>query len=185
MPLTLITPPAIELVTLTQAKAHLKVDTADDDTLISALIAAARARAEWHTGRALMTQSWILWLDAWPCDGIVAVPLPPLQAVTALTVYAPDDTPHVLDPGCYLVDTASSRVALNANVSPPTNLRRVNAVAVAFTSGYGSLAAAVPSPLAEAILALVAFLYENRGEAPAELPRDCLALLAPYRMLKL
>ena len=41
MPLQLITPPAIEPVTLDEARAHLKVDTADDDTLITALIAAA------------------------------------------------------------------------------------------------------------------------------------------------
>ena len=62
MSLQLITPPAIEPVTLAEAKAHLKVDTTDDDTLITSLIAAARARAEWHTRRAFITQGWMLWL---------------------------------------------------------------------------------------------------------------------------
>ena len=90
MPLTLTTPPAVEPVTLAEAKAHLKIDTTDDDALITALIPAARARAEWHTGRALVTQGWTLWLDAWP--DIIAIPLPPLQAVASVTVYARDDS---------------------------------------------------------------------------------------------
>ena len=183
MSLQLTTPPSLEPVTLAQAKAHLKVDTSDDDALITALISAARARAEWHTGRALIAQGWTLWLDAWP--DVIAIPLPPLQSVTSVTTYARDDSAHVLDASTYTVDTASNRLALKDACAPPTNLRRLNAIAVAFTAGYGSAATDVPALLREAILELIAFLYENRGEAPAELPLDCLALLAPYRILKL
>ena len=54
MSLTLVSPPAAEPVTLAEAKSHLKLDTSDEDTLIASLITAARARAEWHTGRALV-----------------------------------------------------------------------------------------------------------------------------------
>jgi len=77
MSLTLNTPPAAEPVTLADAKAHLKVDSTDDDALIASLITAARARAEWHTGRALVTQSWTLWLDAWPQRGIIEIDVRP------------------------------------------------------------------------------------------------------------
>jgi uncharacterized phiE125 gp8 family phage protein len=183
MPLTLTTPPAIEPITLAAAKAHLKIDTADDDALIAALIPAARARAEWHTGRALVTQGWILWLDTWP--EVISIPLPPLQAVASVTIYTRDDSTHVQDPATYIVDLAAGRLALKPSSPPPSNLRRLNAVAVAFTAGHGDTAEDVPAPLRAAILELVAFLYENRGEAPAELPQDCLTLLAPYRVLKL
>ncbi|MEI9887040.1 MAG: head-tail connector protein [Rhizomicrobium sp.] len=183
MPLSLTTPPVVEPVTLAEAKAHLKLDTSADDALVTTLIAAARARAEWHTGRALITQAWTLWLDIWP--GVIEIPLPPLQAVAALTTYGRDDAAHVLDPSTYFVDTASGRIALKSGRAPPSDLRRLNAVAVAFTAGYGAAAANVPPPLRGAILELIAFLYEHRGEAPAELPQDCLALLAPYRILKL
>src|SRR5204863_7116583 len=101
MSLQLITPPAIEPVTLAEAKAHLKVDTADDDALIAAQIAAARASAEWHLGRALITQSWIQWRDCWPADGIIELSLPPLQSVASVTTYARDNTPTMPDPGTY------------------------------------------------------------------------------------
>jgi len=82
MALELISPPAVEPVTLDEAKAHLKVDTTDDDALIATLISAARAKAEWHTGRAFVTQGWTLWLDRWPaadCQYLPAeIPLAPL-----------------------------------------------------------------------------------------------------------
>ena len=137
MSLSLNTPPAAEPVTLDDAKAHLKVDTTDDDALITSLISAARARAEWHTGRAFVTQSWTLWLDGWP--GIIEIPLPPLQSVASVTAFALDDSATVLDAATYQVDTASSpaRLTLKPNASPPVALRRINAIAIAFTAGYG------------------------------------------------
>jgi len=184
MSLQLITAPAVEPVTLTDARLHLKVDTSDDDALITRLITAARARAEWHTGRALNTQGWILWLDSWPQCGVIEIPLPPLQSVTSVTVYAPDDGATVLDPATYRVDAVSApaRLTLKSTVSAPNNLRGINAVAVAFTTGYGNDSDDVPAGFRAAVLELIAFLYEHRGEAPAELPTDVLALLAPFRV---
>jgi uncharacterized phiE125 gp8 family phage protein len=184
MSLQLTTPPSAEPVTLDQAKAHLRVDTGDDDALITALISAARARAEWHTGRAFITQSWTLWLDAWPCNGVIEIPLPPLQSVASVTAYAPDDSATVLDAAAYQIDTVSSpaRLTLKPNASPPVNLRRINAAAVAFTAGYGD-ASAVPAPVCEAILKLVANFYVNRGDVTPVTPNEVLALLAPYRTL--
>jgi uncharacterized phiE125 gp8 family phage protein len=184
MPLSLITPPSGEPVTLAEAKAHLKLDTSDDDVLVGAFITAARARAEWHTGRALMTQGWTLFLDRWPAGGVLDIPLPPLRSVSAVTTFARDDAATLLDPARYVVDLAGNRIALRpASVLPPL-LRNINAIAIAFTAGYGA-AGDVPQGLKSAILELIAFVYEHRGEAPAELPQDVQALLAPYRVLKI
>ena len=46
MALVLVTPPATQPVSLTEAKLHLRVSDTTEDTLITALIAAARERAE-------------------------------------------------------------------------------------------------------------------------------------------
>jgi uncharacterized phiE125 gp8 family phage protein len=187
MSLSLTTAPAEEPVTLAEAKAHLKVDTADDDTLISSLITAARARAEWHTGRALIAQDWILWLDAWPDDGVVEIPLPPLVAVSSVTTYASDDSAAVLDADRYRVDTASSpgRLAIKNALSPPVvTLRRIDGIAIAFSAGYGA-AAAVPPAIKQAILVLIADLYANRGDTEALVGPQAQSLLAPYRIFKL
>jgi uncharacterized phiE125 gp8 family phage protein len=179
MPLELVTAPATEPVTLDEAKAHLKIDSSDDDALITTLIAAARARAEWHTGRAFVTQSWRLWLDAWPCEP-VEIPLPPLQSVSTVTVYARDDSATVLDASTYQV--ASNRIAFKA---AQTNLRRLNAVAIAFTAGFGDDADDTPALIRQAILDIIADLYTNRGDTNGEPPLEALALLAPYRVIKL
>jgi uncharacterized phiE125 gp8 family phage protein len=202
MPLELTAAPAIEPITLDETKAHLKVDTTDDDALITNLISAARARAEWHTGRAFITQGWTLWLDGWPgatpCSDLppalsatppaaIEIPLPPLQAVSAITSYARDDSATVLDTSQYQVDTASkpARVALKFGVTPPANLRAINAIAIAFTAGYGDGESNVPALIRQAILDIIADMYANRGDTAAVLPLEVLALLAPYRVVKI
>ena len=187
MSLALTSPPSVEPISLSDAKAHLKIDTTDDDALITRLIAAARARAEWHTGRALITQSWTLWLDGWPPTGAIEIPLPPLQSVVSVATYARDDSASVMSASLYTVDIASApaRLARKIGTAPLTNLRAINGIAIAFTAGYGDSADDVPPLLKQAILTLIAFLYENRGEAPAELPPDALAQLEPFRILKI
>jgi uncharacterized phiE125 gp8 family phage protein len=187
MPLQLITPPSLEPVTLDEAKAHLKVDTPDDDVLIATLITAARARAEWHMGRALVTQSWILWLDCWPGDGTAEIPLPPLRSVSAVTAYARDNTATVVDAQRYFIDTASApgRVVFDCFTAPAFDLRRRNALAIAFDAGYGGAADDVPAPIREAILEIAAELYVNRGDGAEEPALIAQAMLAPYRIFKL
>jgi uncharacterized phiE125 gp8 family phage protein len=59
----LITPPAVEPVTVAMAKAHLRVDFPDDDLLITALISAAREICEQKMQRAIYEQSYVLSLD--------------------------------------------------------------------------------------------------------------------------
>jgi uncharacterized phiE125 gp8 family phage protein len=184
MSLTLVTPPATEPVTLAEAKAHLKVDTSADDALITSLIVAARARAEWHAGRAFVTQSWTLWLDAWPQNGLVEIPLPPLQSVTEVTVYALDDTANVLDPSVYQLDAASAPARLLRKDEPCTDLRAVNGVEIAFTAGYGG-ASTVPQAIKQAILQIVADLYTHRGDEADIVSSAAQALLAPYRIFRL
>ncbi len=179
MSLQLNTPPAEEPVTLDAAKAWLRVESGnDEDALIAALIAAARARAEWHTGRAFVTQGWTLWLDG---PGICFdIPLRPLQAVTSVTLHDRNGGSTVLDADSYVVDAPGSRVALK---DLPRGLRAVNGIAIAFSAGYGG-AGDVPAPLCQAILQTVSSLYEHRGGDIVPTPGSALALLAPYRTVK-
>lgn len=66
MALRLTSAPLIEPLTLTEAKLHLRVSGTDEDTLITNLISAARVQAENICRRAFITQSWTLYLDAFP-----------------------------------------------------------------------------------------------------------------------
>jgi len=183
MSLSLVTPPAAEPVSLADAKAHLKLDTADEDTLIATLITAARARAEWYTGRALLTQSWVLKLDVFPADGIVEIPLPPLLGVSEVAFNTPDDLRTVQPASSYRVDAASepARVVF---AQQPSLLRATDALEIAFSAGYGD-APSVPAAIRQAILIIAADLYSHRGDDNAICGPQAQALLAPYKVFKL
>ncbi len=183
MSLQLLSPPASEPVSLADAKAQLKIDGTDEDALLSSLIAAARARAEWHSGRALVTQSWCLRLDGCPADGVVEIPLPPLQAVSSIAATTIDGIRSVMDAALYRVDAASApgRVIFTTR---PHRLRDRDGLEISFTAGYGD-AAAVPAPICQAILEIVAELYAHRGDDAVPVGRAGQLLLAPYRMFRL
>lgn len=69
MRLQLVTPPPVEPLALADAKRYLRLDIADDDTLVSGLIVAARRVCETALRQALVTQTWKLLLDSFPSAG--------------------------------------------------------------------------------------------------------------------
>jgi uncharacterized phiE125 gp8 family phage protein len=190
MTAALITPPEIEPVLLDDAKAHLRIDTDDDDALLTAAIAAARVHVETLTRRCLIEQGWRVYLDQWPRRRIVSLGPAPLISVESVTVYDTAGDPTVVDPGDYEVDTVSvpGRILLSAAV--PVATRQVNGIEIEVTAGYGTSSIDVPGPLRQAIMMLVAHWYEHRGvvghDRAGEIPPVGFdALIAPYRVLSL
>lgn len=64
--LVVATPPAVEPVTLVEAKNFCRVDFTDDDTLLTGLIQAAREYAEVFTRRSFVVKSYIQYFDMFP-----------------------------------------------------------------------------------------------------------------------
>ena len=93
----LLTPPAVEPVTLAEAKAYLRVEHDDDDDVIASLIAAARSHIEAQTRRALITQTWQIRRDSWPGDGRIRVVPAPLGEVLAARTYDTEGSPYAVD----------------------------------------------------------------------------------------
>jgi hypothetical protein len=60
------TPPAVEAITLTDAKNFLRVEITDDDVLIGYLITAAREACEAFTSRSFVNKGYIQCLDSFP-----------------------------------------------------------------------------------------------------------------------
>lgn len=190
MTLVLIAGPAEEPVTLAETRAYLRLDGTQEDALVTALTAAARTMLEAETRRAFVTQSWRLLLDAWPAGG-VEIPLAPVRAVTAIALVNGEGAQVPVDPALYEADIHAEppRIVPGcASIWPPP-LRRVAGIAIEFEAGYGA-AQAVPAPLKQALLMLVAHWFENRapvafGGGVSELPMAAAALIAPYRRLHL
>ncbi len=164
MTAVLITGPAVEPVSLTEAKAHLRVDGTDEDTLVSSLIAAARIHMEAYTHRVFITQTWSIYLDKWPQDQPLALPISPVQSVTAINIYDEDDGFVAADPVSYVVDAASSRprILWRGTGVPPRPGRALNGIEIIVNAGYGNDGAQVPQPIRQAILMLVAQWFEHR-----------------------
>jgi uncharacterized phiE125 gp8 family phage protein len=161
--------PTSEPVTLTEAKAHMRVDISDDDTLISSLIQAAREYIEDATHRALITQTWRLSMDQWPCSDEILLPRPPLASVSSITYTNNANATTTLSSSVYSVDTDSEpgRVKLVYGEDWPSDtLATTSPIKVTYVAGYGA-ASAVPQQFKQAILMLVAHWYENRETSMA------------------
>jgi uncharacterized phiE125 gp8 family phage protein len=185
----LLTPPAVEPISLAEAKAYLRVEHNDDDDTIAALIAGSRNHVEAKTRRALITQSWRLSLDGWPADGRIDVHPAPLRALSAARYYDEAGTTHVIDPQAFVPDLAGSALVF-APCAVPAPGRAAAGIELDFAVGYGDAASDVPEPLRQAIRLLTAHWYENRGltavgQTAAVLPAMVAPLLAPYRMVAL
>ncbi len=182
-------PPAIEPVSVAEARAHLRVTSAEEDPLIARLIVAARSEVERRTRRALIAQSWRLYLDRWPAGRVVRLPVTPVAAVTAVTVYDEDGIPGALDPDAYQLDGKAAPARLRVAAGVPGSGGRFNGIEIDFTAGYGPAADDVPAPLIQAVLLLVAHWYEHREAgvevATAHMPFGFSGLVAGYRVPRL
>jgi uncharacterized phiE125 gp8 family phage protein len=188
----LLTDVTAEPVTLAALKGHLRVETPDDDGLISGLGIAARKLVEEYTGRRLMPRTERLLLDFFPKCRQIMIPASPISSVTAVTYWDDADNASVFDPANYIVDVQGpiGMIVLKYGAVWPilgSNRRPVNVAGVDFVSGYAS-AAAVPEPLTLAIKMLTGHLYENReASSPLtlqQIPLGLQYLLKPYRVIE-
>jgi uncharacterized phiE125 gp8 family phage protein len=187
----LLAGPAEEPVTLAEAKAWVKVDGADEDALLATLITAARLHLESVTGRALLTQSWRLVLDAWPAGGEVRLPVAPLSALTAIRAFDEDGDEHTIGLAQFLVEPGGTpvRLVLPATVAGMPVLRQRFGIEIDYVAGFGE-AADVPQELKQALLVLVAHWFEHRDAvviagSGAVIPFGFDRLIAPWREVRL
>lgn len=180
----LTTPPSVEPVSLAEAKAQLRITHSDDDAFISTLIITARRLVELRCNLCLMPQSWSVFKDRWPDINMLALPLHPVQSVIDVKIYGDDDVAATLDPASYFLDSATrpARLVLRQNQIFPQPGRRANGIEVRVTTGF----AALPQPIKQALLIVIADYYTNRGDVSnGALPMPALELLAPYREVRL
>jgi len=167
MYLRIVTAPAAEPVTVSDFKAHARIDVSDEDDLIEALVMAAREQTELVSRRALITQTLALTLDSWPGCAI-DIPRPPLQSVSSIGYTDTAGDAQTLASDQYVVQTARERLVLADGASWPDRLAR-SVITVTFVAGYGDAADDVPERYRQAILLLAAHWYEHR-ETGSDMP---------------
>lgn len=161
------TAPAAEPLTATEAKAHLKVDTSDDDTLITSLISAARIAVENYLTQKLVTQTITEYFDAFPANGIIELTFWPVALITHIKYYDSDGDLQTWDSANYQADIygtfgqGPARIWTAYSVTYPTTRDMLNAVEVRYVAGYGA-ASAVPELIKSAIRLLLSDMYDER-----------------------
>jgi uncharacterized phiE125 gp8 family phage protein len=191
--LSLVTAPAVEPLTLDETKAHLRVESDDENGAIYAWIVAARQHVESYTHRALLPQTWDLKLDAFPCwSDSIRLPKAPVTSVTSVTYLDTSGVSQTWSSSLYLTDLPTGPHAARARITPayaqyyPSTYDVPNAVTVRFVAGYTN-ADAVPMAIKAAMLFLIGHWYMNRSAVaigsnniPTAIPMTVEALLWPF-----
>ncbi len=196
-----ISSPGVEPVSLAEAKEFARINTASEDSLISALIVASRIMAEKYTGRAFISRDFELFLDNSPNSSVVEIPVNPLVSVAQISSFNEADTETIFASTNYFVDKVSkpARVILREGKTWPTGLRNANSLRIEFTAGYGTAATDVPEGIRTSVKIIFAKLWELRGQIEdgadtgiasieklvGRLPIDAVLLLGPFRIYNL
>lgn len=161
-----VTAPSAEPLLLAETKQHLRVTGSDEDALLWRLIRTARLYLDGPDGvlnRALMTQTWDMKIDCFRAK--IMVPLPPLQSVSFVQYLDEAGDTQTLATSMYQVagvDSRSQGYIVEAFEETWPDHRYVpEAITIRFVAGYGSRNE-VPHQLLEAMLMMVADMYENR-----------------------
>lgn len=159
-----LTNPAEEPISLANAKLHLRVEVAADDTYISRLIRSARDHVEKYTGRAWATAQFI-----WTVPNVVAdpfgdnllrfkMPMPYVSSVDEIAYLDGDDTAQTLAASLYDLDIERQTVTI------PDNLDGYD-WRIKFTAGPDlgvSTEEVVPEAILQAMYLLIGDSYDNR-----------------------
>ena len=175
------------LFTTAQAKAHLKVDVSDDDTIIDNLVLAATQSCEIFTNQYFIDTVVTQYSDTW--SDIYQLYKSPVDSITHIKYYDSDDSLQTLSSSNYILDGASkpARIGIAVDGELPNLSDRINAVEVKYTVGYGTASSDVPEGIRQAVLLTIGNFYQNResvitGRTATELPLSSQYLLEQYKI---
>lgn len=182
-----VTTPVNEPLSLADLRDHLRISDTTDDRYLNTLRSVVRQRCERATRRALITQTWDLYLDTWPLwdgmhggrtfesatllpsGGFINLPKPPLQSVTSVKYTDMAGVTQTWDPSNYIIDTpagdfcAKGRLGLGFSKVWPIALPVVNSRVIRMVCGYGDDPEDVPELLRQGMLLDAGTLFDIRG----------------------
>lgn len=193
MGLALVAGPAAEILEISEARDHCRLDTSEQDAVLSQYIRAAREHFERISGRAFITQSWDLTIDyewPWVLDmdthrhlQVIELPRPPCQSVTSISYVDGAGNPQTLAGTQYLTDVTNviGRIYPAYGVTWPTVRYQPKAITVRFVAGFGAGSGLVPEDLRQAARLQIAHYFENR-EITDDIVSNAAALIAKYKV---
>lgn len=190
--LVLSTAPAAELVTLAEVKGHLRLEGIGDfDAALQGHLDAAIAHLDGYAGilgRALATQTWTLYLDAFPAsNGPIRLPLPPLISVTSVKHLDTAGVEQTLVANTDYQVLAGERAEIRPayDTSWPSPRCTPRAVTVVFVAGFTQASSVWPAKL-QPVRTALKFMVEEAFRGPDEKRQAAIAnLLKPLTIPRL
>lgn len=179
----LITGTSTLAVSLSDAKAWLRIDSSAEDTLITNLIYSATTYFELTTGRDLINKTYACYPDNFPGNYTSYAVLVPyslyannspiqlkksrVQSITSIQYYKDGVLTTFSSANYYVTKEADNFpwIYLVDGASWPSDVdNRAQAVVITFVAGYGSADTNIPYDIKQCLLQMVDYLYENRGD---------------------
>lgn len=157
-------------ITIAEARKHVRFtrEDAEEDAYIRDLMETVVDKWQRVTNTQLIDATY-----SYTCDrfsDVMELPVAPLSSVTQVQYVDPDGATQVLAGTVYDVDTSVTPGVIfrDYNQSWPAIRSFRDAITITFVAGYGGVPSDVPAPIRTALLQMVAFMYEHRGEEDAK-----------------
>ncbi|MBZ2208476.1 head-tail connector protein [Massilia soli] len=152
----LVTPPVNMAVAIVDARTHARIDGTERDTEIELVVRSITEDAEHICGRAFISQTWRVTLDAFP--DAIQLPMSPAASVLSVRYLDENGFDQALDPADYYLDKVSEPGYLipASGRAWPATAAHANAVSVDVVCGFGADESFVPASIKGYILAKVA-----------------------------
>lgn len=166
--LTVITAPTVEPVTLAEAKAVLRVNDSNSNTLITAHIQAAREFAEEYLGLRLVSQVVELTLDRWPGTtfALGVWPIISIDSIKYDDTASPVTEQTLVANTDYYTDIVTTYGRVTTIGGWPSVAVKPNPIRIRMTAGYADSASSpqdladnVPEAIKHGIKLYVAYLF--------------------------
>ena len=163
------TGPTVEPITLAEAKDHCEIASSEKahDAKLARIIRAAREQVENDTWQSLITQTFTMTFDEFPVDGLIKIPMKPIQSVTSITYYDSDNSQQTLSSSIYGLTAAKELIYREYNESWPSHVIKPDGIEITFVAGYGDTAGSVPNVFKQAMLLQISKWFEHRGDEMA------------------
>jgi uncharacterized phiE125 gp8 family phage protein len=182
------TAPTMEPLTLTEARAHARVDSFAEDGMLAGYLLAARMHLENITGKAFCTTTFVMTLDEFPRDELLELPRNPVQSIVGITYTDAAGATRTWAASQWQLDAARSvaRLRPKSGYDWPSDVAdQFAAISIEFVAGYSG-PELIPQDLMQALRMFVAFYVDHRETAvlndiPRELPWAAMALITQHR----
>lgn len=164
--LKLLKPSEIEVLSLAEVKAHLRLDHTCEDDYLKTLIQAATQSIEHSIEKSLIVKCWqLIWKPSSIRSSSITIPLlyPPLYKVISVKKIISRHYQPLIENYFLETDFITPRL-----ICPWTS----HSIEIIYQSGYGETPKSIPADIRQAILIKIADLYENRTSHSLDHPSN-------------